>query len=382
MADIVGQAAGLAYYYNPAMPENFTHGYALVIGVASYPHIRPLPFTVLNDAADIADMLKRPDRAGYVADHVRLLLDEQATKAAMLDGLKWLAEQTTGESTAVVFFSGHGGRVNEGGAAVNYLLPYNTKADALKETAIRSDELTDALRAIHAGRLVVILDACHSGGAGEAKDALAPDVEVVKGNPTDDLYEELRRGEGRVILASCRSVELSYVLPNARNSLFTQCLLEAIDGRARHRGDGTVRIFDLAEYVMEEVPARYHRRQHPIFKAQDVDANFPVTLLMGGDKSLAPAPPLTPLNTSVDRTALREFLVAHKTLDELDILCADIEQELEHDGIKLRVSLDTVGIGRRATVQYAALNLIDYLRRNGRLAYLVRRLRKEYPGEI
>jgi hypothetical protein len=103
---------------------------------------------------------------------------------------------------------------------------------------------------------------------------------------------------------------------------------------------------------------------------------------MGGDKSLAPAPPLTPLNTSVDRTALREFLVAHKTLDELDMLCADIEQELENDGIKLRVSLDTVGIGRRATIQYAALNLIEYLRRNSRLAYLVRRLRKEYPGEI
>lgn len=364
------------------MPENFAHGYALAIGVAGYPHIRPLPFTVLNDAADLADMLRRPDRAGYPADHVRLLLDDQATKAAVLDGLKWLAEQTTNESTATVFFSGHGGRVTEGGAIINYLLPHNAKPDALRDTAICSDELTDALRTIRAGRLVVILDACHSGGAGEAKDALAPDATFFKGNPSDDLYDTLRQGEGRVILASCKSVEVSYVLPNARNSLFTQCLLEAIDGKARHRGDGTVRIFDLAEYVMEEVPSRYHRRQHPIFKAQDVDANFPVTLLMGGDKSLAPAPALTPLTTSVDRTALREFLIARKTLDELEMLCADIEQELERDGITLRVNLDTVGIGRRATIQYAALNLIEYLRRNGRLAYLVRRLRKEYPGEI
>ena len=364
------------------MPDKFTEGYALVVGVANYPNIRALPFTVLNDATDIANMLKRPDRAAYVEDHVRLLLDEEATKAAILDGLKWLADQTNDESTAIFFFSGHGGRVTDGGAATNYLLPYNTKADALKDTAIRSDELTDALRAIRAGRLVVLMDACHSGGTGEAKDALAPDTEVIKGNPTDDLYEQLREGEGRVILASSKSAEVSYVLPNANNSLFTQCLLEGIEGKARHRGDGTVRIFDLAEYTMEQVPALHNRKQHPIFKAQDVDANFPVVLLMGGDKSLAPAPALAPLTTSVDRTALREFIISHKSLDELEALCADIEQELESDNIKLRVSLDTVGIGRRATLQYAALNLIEYLRRNGRLAYLVRRLRKEYPGEL
>ncbi|MCS7061776.1 MAG: caspase family protein, partial [Anaerolineae bacterium] len=287
------------------MPDQFTHGYALVIGIAGYPHITPLPINVLNDAADMAAMLKRADRAGYPADHVRILLDDQASKQAILDGLRWLTERTDEDSTAVVFFSGHGARVVERGAPANYLLPYHTQVNALRDTAIRSDELTQALSAIRAGRLVVILDACHSGGTGEAKDALAPEAEAIKGNPSDDLYEELRQGNGRVILASSKSVELSYVLPNARNSLFTQCLLEGMDGKARHRGDGTVRIFDLAEYVMEEVPARYHRKQHPIFKAQDVDANFPVALLMGGDKSLVPTPPLTPLTTSVDRTALR-----------------------------------------------------------------------------
>jgi hypothetical protein len=260
----------------------------------------------------------------------------------------------------------------------------DTRLDALKTTAISSDELTAALRTIHAGRLVVLLDACHSGGTGDAKEIgslvpeAAPQTLVLKGGIDQAIYDQLSQGSGRAIFASSRTSEVSYVLPNATNSLFTQTLLEALNGKARQRGDGLLRLFDVVEYVWEEVPKRYPQ-QHPIFKAQDLDANFPIALFMGGQKSLAPDMALAPLETSVDPVALRDFVDAHKSFDDLELLCADVHSEMLKEHVEIPFDLDAVQRGgKRITIQ----RLIEYLSRRGKLAYLVRVVRKEFPGEI
>jgi hypothetical protein len=363
---------------------NFTQGYALVVGIANYTAVRPLPETVLKDARDVAALLKQPERAGYLPDHVKLILDKDASKQAILDGLQWLASCAGADATAVVYYSGHGGRMETGSDAGNYLIPVDTRLDALKATAISSDELTAALHTIHSGRLVVLLDACHSGGTGDAKDIgplapeAAPQALVLKGGIDQALYDQLSQGTGRAIFASSRMSEVSYVLPNATNSLFTQTLLEALNGKARQRGDGLLRLFDVVEYVWEEVPKRY-AQQHPIFKAQDLDANFPIALFLGGQKSITPEAALAPLETSVDPSALRDFIDAHKSFDDLELLCGDVRNEMLKDKIDIPFDLDTVQRGgKRITIQ----RLIEYLRRRERLAYLVRVVRKEFPGEI
>lgn len=80
---------------------------------------------------------------------------------------------------------------------------------------------------------------------------------------------------------------------------------------------------------------------------------------------------------AVDQRALRKALVAAFTVEELDILCADIQQDLANDGVQLTVSLDTVG-GKSEERQ--TLNLITYLDRRGYLSYLVNALRRERRG--
>jgi hypothetical protein len=363
---------------------NFSQGYALIVGIANYTAVRPLPDTVLKDARDVAALLTQPERAGYPPDHIKLILDRDASKQAILAGLAWLASCAGADATAVVYYSGHGGRIEAGADAGNYLIPVDTRLDALKTTAISSDELTAALRTIHAGRLVVLLDACHSGGTGDAKEIgslvpeAAPQTLVLKGGIDQAIYDQLSQGSGRAIFASSRTSEVSYVLPNATNSLFTQTLLEALNGKARQRGDGLLRLFDVVEYVWEEVPKRYPQ-QHPIFKAQDLDANFPIALFMGGQKSLAPDMALAPLETSVDPVALRDFVDAHKSFDDLELLCADVHSEMLKEHVEIPFDLDAVQRGgKRITIQ----RLIEYLSRRGKLAYLVRVVRKEFPGEI
>ena len=85
----------------------FEGGHALIIGVANYSLVHPLPETVLNDARDLVALLTDPSACGYLPVQVTQLLDEEATGDGIRAALVNLAERTSPDDTAIVFFSGH-----------------------------------------------------------------------------------------------------------------------------------------------------------------------------------------------------------------------------------------------------------------------------------
>lgn len=261
------------------------NAYALVVGIANYQHVNKLPKTVLKDAQDIYDLLVDAQHCGYVHENVQSLLDGDATQSALCQALADLAKRSNPDSTVFIYFSGHGGRVESGAYAGEYLLPVNavyTSGESLAQSAISGAKFTAALHAIPARKVVVVFDCCHAGGIGQPKDATAP---VLKSGFSDEYYDALKAGRGRVILASSRSTEFSWILHGAENSLFTQHLLAGLRGGIPSE-DGLIRIFDLFEYLQPKVTAA-QPNQHPIFKAE-VEENFPVALYLGGQKGIVP----------------------------------------------------------------------------------------------
>jgi Caspase domain/TIR domain len=257
------------------------NAYGLVIGIANYQHINKLPNTVLNDANDVHKLLTDKNQCAYPPDNVQLLLDEKATQDNFCTALQKLAESCNQESIVFIYLSSHGGRMDSGAYAGEYILPVDTlytSDESLAKSAISGTEFTEALRAISARKVVVILDCCHSGGVGQPK---APGASEIKAIP-ESYYEVLKSGRGRVIVASSRSTEYSYVLPGASNSLFTQYLLAGLRGGAPGPG-GVIRIFDLFSYIQPKVSSD-QAGQHPIFKAE-VEENFPIALYVGGKAS-------------------------------------------------------------------------------------------------
>lgn len=258
--------------------------HALIIGVADYEHVPKLPPTVLDDARAIREILVDPQHCGYPPEHVRLLLDGEATREAILDALAQLSDRSGPESSVLIYVSSHGGRVQGGPDAGEYLIPVDTMpGEDFARTAISGDELTQALRAVPARKVLVIFDCCHSGGIGQPKDATGTAEPAFKAGLSDGYYEHLAAGRGRAILSSSRDTEFSYVLPAAPNSLFTQHLLDGLRGGIASE-DGLIRVFDLFEYVQPRVTHDRHD-QHPIFKA-DLEENFPVALYAGGTKGV------------------------------------------------------------------------------------------------
>ena len=75
-----------------------------------------------------------------------------------------------------------------------------------------------------------------------------------------------------------------------------------------------------------------------------------------------PRSPQRPDPASVDKRALREAMIPAFSVTDLELLCDDVQADLEHDGIKLQVDLETVG-GSSKPAQ--VLNLIQYLDRRG-----------------
>jgi hypothetical protein len=47
-------------------------------------------------------------------------------------------------------------------------------------------------------------------------------------------------------------------------------------------------VFDVFHYVSDKVPAQ-KAEQHPIFKAREMENNFPLALLLGGKQAASPA---------------------------------------------------------------------------------------------
>jgi hypothetical protein len=258
--------------------------YALIVGIADYLHVPTLPAAVRNDARQIRDLLVDPRYCGYPSAQVTMLLDGEATRAAVIGALSWLAHARP-SSVVLVYISGHGGRVASGNFAGEYILPVDTLLASdrdLAATAISGDEFTTALKAIPARKVLVIFDCCHAGGIGQPKDGPGSPI---KAGISDDYYVRLAAGRGRAILSSSRDTESSYVLPAAPNSLFTQHLLAGLKGGAGSE-DGLVRVFDLFEYVQPRVTGD-QPNQHPVFKA-DLEENFPVGLYQGGKKDAHP----------------------------------------------------------------------------------------------
>lgn len=253
----------------PVQP--FTQGHALIMAAGG-----DLPATV-NDAQGLAAILTDPSRCAYPPQQVALLTGEGAGRQALLDGLAHLAERTTADDTAIVYFSGHGCRVTSPLGPLYFLLPNGYDPADLAGTAIRGDEFQAALARIPAGRLLLLLDCCHAGGLEGIKSGGLTFAKAPLPAPDPAL---LAQGRGRAVIASSRADELSYA--GTPYSVFTLALLEALCGEGASQLDGYVRVADLALYAGRKVPQRTDDRQHPLLDYAGAD-NFRVAWYAGGD---------------------------------------------------------------------------------------------------
>jgi uncharacterized caspase-like protein len=295
------------------MSQQFDHGYALLIGVTENRVSRWALPDVAKDVAAMAAVLADQARCAYAPDNVKTVIGPGATRAGILDGLRWLKGkvQADPDATAVLYYTGHGWRDEEAQPHGYYLIPYDVEEDALRASALRAEDFALAVAALKPRRLLVLLDCCHAGGMevkgleaapGYASAAFPPELllageAAVSAADGAKGLEQLAQGAGRAVLSSSQGDQPSYIRRDRAMSIFTYHLVEALTGHARPAEGATeVLVSDLMGHVWRTVPASARRDwgadQQPDYR---VSGNFPVALLLGGKglgAGMAPPDPL------------------------------------------------------------------------------------------
>ncbi|WP_161635638.1 caspase family protein [Actibacterium mucosum] len=139
--------------------------HALVIGIDEYEHIGSLKGAV-NDANDISDALS--DLPGA---QVTTLLNDAATRDAILDHWRKTAKQVQPGDTMIVTYAGHGWHEPEAhpgnetdGQDETFLLGAFAEQGAAAAHRIRDDEVAELVALIPDGAtMILVADSCHSG---------------------------------------------------------------------------------------------------------------------------------------------------------------------------------------------------------------------------
>ena len=267
----------------------FNKGYALLIGVGES-NYKPLslPVTVKDTQAIYAALID-PELCAYPnnKEHIRVLNNAEATRNAILDGLKWLKEkaETDPEATVLVYYSGHGWVDKTDNRY--YLLQHDVKPSKLAASALSAEIFTDALREIQSERLLVVIDSCHAAGMATSKDADAELLEEFEDfertSPSKGVIDAIKQGKGRVVFTSSEGKEKSWVKDES-SSVYTYHFLEALQGAANRPGDTEVKVSNLMNHLSKAVPESARKlhgaEQTPHF---DMDAgDFIIAKLRGG----------------------------------------------------------------------------------------------------
>jgi hypothetical protein len=255
--------------------------WAVIIGVSAYEDSRiPSLRYATRDAQVFYDWLVSPGGGRYAPAKVKMLLDKNATNEKIKDALfNWL-KQAIEEDVVVIYFAGHGSPESPDSAQNLYLLPYNAKYDNIAVTGFPMWDIETALkRFIKARRVVIIADACHAAGVGQAFDVAVRADRGLQVNQINSGLQNLTEiGEGICVISASRDKEFSQEGKEwgGGHGVFSYYLLEGLKGAADFDKSGSVSVGEITVYVSQQVRRATRNAQNPI-----VAGRFDPSLVIG-----------------------------------------------------------------------------------------------------
>jgi uncharacterized caspase-like protein len=230
--------------------------YALVVGISEY-KVLPRELWLQYPDADakmFRAFLTSPRGGGNAPEQVMMLVNEQATTAAIRNAFKTFLKDKPGRNdTVYILMAGHG-TVDADGA---YILTYDSDPAHLGATSLPMSELRALVeeQLNTAGHVILLADVCRAATiAGQKSSAIGGVVEKIGEAPGELLG-----------LMAARPKELSNEGPEygGGHGAFTYSLMRALDGAADADKDGAVTSGEVIDFVTKDVSKLTANRQHP-----------------------------------------------------------------------------------------------------------------------
>ena len=267
----------------PVVNQPVKDKWALVIGISKFQNPAYNLKYAAKDAQDFYNFLIK--EANFRPDHVKLLIDEQATRKNIMAsfGSKWLPNVVEQGDLAVVYVSTHGTPAASDNESKNYIVAYDTEADDPYSSGVDMDEVYRRIKdGVKTNRALIVLDTCYSGGA----------VPQGKGLVRCDNFDlkKVQLGSGHLILSSSSTGEKSWESKRYQNGVFTRNLIEAL------RANGTkINVPDafkeMQEKVRWEVKCDYGAPQIPQLGGDWSGSELILSVVPTDPRMVAPAAP-------------------------------------------------------------------------------------------
>lgn len=197
--------------------------WAVVIGVGKFadPQVPTLKYSA-KDAKDFYDYLVDPTQGKFQKDHVKLLMNEDATKVNIMDmlGDSFLPHAANPNDLVVIYLSTHGSPAGADIRGVNYVVAYDTQLRKLFATGLEMRQLLRIIKErVHTNRILLVLDTCYSGAGGESHKGITR---------TNVDPHTLAQGIGSLVISSSSPEQRSWESDEIKNSYFTRYLIDAL----------------------------------------------------------------------------------------------------------------------------------------------------------
>ena len=202
---------------------------ALIVGIGIYPEERG--WGKIHGDNDIPMIREALAGRGFYLQNIMELRNEQATKKSIVNSLNALKSRSQQGDNVFIHFSCHGQQVvdldgDEEDGYDEAIIPYDANKDYKKgvyegENHLIDDELNRYLTSIRkkigqSGTLLVVIDACHSGG-GTRGESAQDDSLIIRGTDQPFLLEgkklkfnNLKQKLGWVVISASQSYQNNY----------------------------------------------------------------------------------------------------------------------------------------------------------------------------
>ena len=269
---------------NRCQPQQKSKSWAVIAGINFYQDKRiPDLKGAVNDAWNFYHYLVSPDGARFEPDQVRMLLNEQATRAGVEDALGQFLTAACPQDKVVIYFAGHGAPEPDRPEEA-FLLMHDTNLDSMVSSAVSMSQLPKFLqwRTGQAAELLMLIDACHSGNirfpnqrgvsAGTLDNVELGLLEKTRSTSLQTTLKKMvksQNGWGAISAAAsnqtagesggiCKLAGKDY-----NGGLFTCALLESFDGKADQNQDQALSLDELFTHVSGRLVSMQGLKQIP-----------------------------------------------------------------------------------------------------------------------
>jgi len=242
--------------------------WVMSVGVSQYEDARINLKYADHDAQRIAQMLKTQEGVLFKEVMTHVLVNEQATREGILQGMSEFLGQAGPGDVVLIFIAGHG--LADRQTDTYYFVPHNANAENLIYAGLPMPMFDEAVKRLrnNVDKLILWMDTCHSGAATVGARGV---------NVGEDLAEALNAASGQYVLSASKAGEESleddaYRLKGSErgHGAFTFSLLKGLHGDAAD-SNKVVWLSGLFSHVSKDVPRLTRGKQHPYGDVRGTD---------------------------------------------------------------------------------------------------------------